>query len=159
MNDFERDMIVVDEHADQHLLVVDDEPITRAILSSTLGSHFTVWEASSGAEAIEIAKLHGAKIGLVLLDFFLPDCTGDVVMQRLRTEAGCRAPVVFLTSHSAMEAEVHCLDAGAIDYLRKPVRTEQLLSRVNRHINEHSLAIFQEVQAAFLQSLLKRSAN
>lgn len=67
---------------------------------------------------------------LQLFDWVLPDLNGDEVLRKLRTEKGITAPVIFVTSRDAEEDIVAALKAGADDYMIKPLRRLELLSRV-----------------------------
>ncbi|MDD5295604.1 MAG: response regulator transcription factor [Rhodocyclaceae bacterium] len=67
---------------------------------------------------------------LYLLDWILPDVEGDEVLRRLRQERDVTSPVIFVTSRDAEEDVVAALQAGADDYMTKPLRRMELVSRV-----------------------------
>ncbi|MBP2335537.1 two-component system OmpR family response regulator [Saccharothrix coeruleofusca] len=115
------------------LLVVDDEPTVRELLSATLRfAGFRVTSASTGAEAVASATAQPPD--LVLLDVMLPDVDGFEVVRRLR-EQGARGrrgpvPVLFLTARDRQADKVAGLSLGADDYVTKPFDLEELIARI-----------------------------
>ncbi|MEU7001011.1 response regulator transcription factor [Nonomuraea sp. NPDC046570] len=104
------------------ILVVDDEPSIRDLLSASLRfSGFEVLTASDGLEAVQIAER--ARPDLVILDVMLPDQDGFEVARRLNV------PVLFLTARDAAEDKLHGLGIGA-DYVTKPFSLEEVLARM-----------------------------
>ncbi|UBU11982.1 response regulator transcription factor [Nonomuraea gerenzanensis] len=118
----------------ERLLVVDDEPTVKELLSATLRfAGFTVTSADSGTQALEAARLDPPD--LVLLDVMLPDLDGFEVLRRLRglPRAGGRpgpVPVLFLTARDATADKVNGLRLGGDDYVTKPFDLEELLARI-----------------------------
>jgi two-component system KDP operon response regulator KdpE len=109
------------------VLVVDDEPGIRKFLKVSLGAHdYEVKEASTGAEALEVAP--DFRPDLVVLDMGLPDLTGLEVIGQLREWSA--APILVLSVMSGEKLKVEALDAGADDYLTKPFGLPELLARV-----------------------------
>ena len=110
------------------LLVVDDEPNIVELLSASLRyAGFAVATATSGLEAVRVARRDPPD--LVLLDVMLPDMDGFEVLRKLRAGAD-RIPVVFLTARDATEAQVVGLTLGGDDYVVKPFRLDEVLARV-----------------------------
>jgi two-component system OmpR family response regulator len=110
------------------LLVVDDEPTLRELLSATLRfAGFTVASAATGAEAIALSDSQAPD--LVLLDIMLPDMEGFDVVRRLR-ERGRPVPVLFLTARDAPEDKINGLTLGGDDYVTKPFNLEELIARI-----------------------------
>jgi two-component system, OmpR family, response regulator len=110
------------------LLVVDDEPTLRELLSATLRfAGFTVASAATGAEALAAAADQAPD--LVLLDVMLPDMEGFDVVRRLR-ERGRPVPVLFLTARDAPEDKINGLTLGGDDYVTKPFDLEELIARI-----------------------------
>lgn len=110
-----------------HLLVVDDEPNIRELLSVSLRfSGFTVTAAADGREALAAAAAHVPD--LVILDVMLPDMHGIEVADRLR-ESG-HVPVLFLTAKDAVEDKVAGLAVGE-DYVTKPFSLEEVVARIH----------------------------
>jgi two-component system OmpR family response regulator len=110
------------------LLVVEDEPTLRELLSATLRfAGFTVASATTGAEAIALSGSQAPD--LVLLDVMLPDMEGFDVIRRLRAR-GHPVPVLFLTARDAPEDKVNGLTLGGDDYVTKPFDLEELIARI-----------------------------
>ncbi|GLW11907.1 DNA-binding response regulator [Microtetraspora sp. NBRC 13810] len=109
------------------LLVVDDEPNIRELLSASLRfSGFEVLAACDGREAVQLAER--MRPDLVVLDVMLPDLDGFAVAERLRS-TGRRVPVLFLTARDGTDDKVQGLGLGD-DYVTKPFSLEEVLARI-----------------------------
>jgi CheY-like chemotaxis protein len=110
------------------VLLVDDDARNIFALSSLLERRgMNVLTATTGIEAIE--TLNSADVSIVLMDVMMPDMDGYQTMQRIRgSEKHQRLPIIALTAKAMKGDREKCLEAGASDYLAKPVDTEQLLS-------------------------------
>ena len=110
------------------LLVVDDEPNIRELLSTSLRfAGFEVVSASNGREALAAADLHSPD--LAVLDVMLPDMDGFTVTRRLRA-AGKHFPVLFLTAKDDTEDKVMGLTVGGDDYVTKPFSLDEVVARI-----------------------------
>ena len=119
------------------ILVVDDEPQIRRVLRSTLTFRgYELVEASSGEEALELARK--VKPDLILLDVNLPGMSGIETCREIRRLTD--APIIMLTVRNAERDKVVALDAGADDYVTKPFGIEELLARVRASLRRHSSA-------------------
>ena len=78
-----------------------------------------------------LAELRRESFDLLMLDWQLPDLPGIEVLRRVRVDLGARVPVLFVTSRDAERDIVEALEAGADDYLVKPPRRLELVSRVH----------------------------
>lgn len=123
-----------------HILIVDDEPVNRQVLvNHLLLQNYTMTEATSGPEALELIE-NGLKPDLVLLDVMMPKMTGYQVTQTIRkTWQANELPIVLLTAKTQITDLVTGLDAGANDYLTKPVSKEELIARIKTHIGIQQL--------------------
>ena len=109
------------------ILIVDDEPQIRRLLTVTLEANgYRVLSAVNGQEGLVLAAQH--KPALVILDIGLPDSSGQAVLQRLREWS--TAPVIVLSVRDDEKGKVAARDAGADDYVTKPFNTDELLARV-----------------------------
>jgi HAMP domain-containing protein/CheY-like chemotaxis protein len=111
------------------VLVVDDDARNIFALSSVLERRgMTVLSATTGREAIDILESAPA-LSVVLMDIMMPEMDGFQTMRAIRQQPRFRRlPIVALTAKAMKGDRERCLDAGASDYLAKPVDTEQLLS-------------------------------
>ena len=120
--------------SDEHLvgktvLLVDDDARNIFALSSVLERRgMNVLAATTGREAISIVNSR-PDLGIVLMDIMMPEMDGYETMQAIRQDPRFRRlPIVALTAKAMKGDREKCLEAGASDYLAKPVNTEQLLS-------------------------------
>ena len=113
-----------------HILVVDDTPANVKILADVLAfKGYEVSTASGGREAI--AKLEAQLPDLVLLDVMMPDMNGYEVCRAIRaTPATQLLPVVMVTALDAAAERIKGIEAGADDFLTKPINQPELLARV-----------------------------
>lgn len=111
----------------ERAIVVDDDPVIRSILRSTLaGIGIGVHLAADGAEAIAMASRH--KVGLLLLDLHMPKLNGLDTCERLRALPGyATTPIVVLTGHGGQRAQDAAAAVGATMFLTKPFRPSGLL--------------------------------
>ncbi|HET9251922.1 MAG TPA: HAMP domain-containing protein [Candidatus Eisenbacteria bacterium] len=118
-----------DDLVGRSVLVVDDDVRNIFALSSALERRgMTVLTASTGREALEILESTPG-IAIVLMDVMMPEMDGYQTMNAIRGKSEFRRlPIVALTARAMKGDREKCLEAGASDYLAKPVNTEQLLS-------------------------------
>lgn len=110
------------------ILVVDDDAGIRDMLGIILEARgFDVEFSEDGAGAFAIFA--ATKPDLVLLDWMLPGKDGVEVCREIRAAAG--TPIIMLTAKSDIEDEVRGLEAGADDYIAKPIDQEKLIARIN----------------------------
>jgi CheY-like chemotaxis protein len=111
------------------VLLVDDDARNIFTLSSVLERRgMKVLTATTGKEAIQTLETSD-EVALVLMDIMMPEMDGYQTMQVIRSKAEFRRlPIIALTAKAMKGDREKCLEAGASDYLAKPVNTEQLLS-------------------------------
>jgi CheY-like chemotaxis protein len=111
------------------ILLVDDDARNIFALGSVLERRgMNVLTATTGREAIEMIE-STPEIGIVLMDIMMPEMDGYQTMQAIRANpAFRRLPILALTAKAMKGDREKCLEAGASDYLAKPVNTEQLLA-------------------------------
>src|SRR4030088_917911 len=112
------------------ILVVDDVPANVKLLEARLSAeYFDVLTAANGAEALAIAER--AECDIILLDVMMPDMDGFEVCRRLKSNPATHfIPVVMITALDSPADRVRGLDAGADDFLTKPVSDIVLIARV-----------------------------
>ncbi len=121
----------------QTILVVDDERAHRMMLRAHLeDAGFRVLEAGDGEQAL--ALLTGEPVDLVLMDVVMPRLDGMATLDRLKTLAP-EVPVLMMTAYGSIESAVAALKAGAEDYLPKPLDVEEVLIKVQRHLQAAKL--------------------
>jgi len=115
--------------AAKKVLIVDDDVRNIFALSSVLERRrMVVLTAGTGREAIQILE-NTPDIAIVLMDIMMPEMDGFETMQVIRQNPSCwRMPIIALTAKAMKGDREKCLEAGASEYLAKPVNTEQLLS-------------------------------
>jgi len=111
------------------VLLVDDDARNIFALSSALERRgMRVLTATTGMEAIELVQ-STPELAIVLMDIMMPEMDGYQTISRIREEPDYRRlPIIALTAKAMKGDREKCLEAGASDYLAKPVNTEQLLS-------------------------------
>ena len=116
------------------ILLVDDDAANLDVLRATLGgSSYRVFVARSGEEALKVAR--GAKPLIVLLDVVMPGIDGYETCRRLKDDPETRdAAVIFLSALSDPKDKVQGFEAGAVDFITKPVQPEEVIARVNTHL-------------------------
>jgi two-component system, OmpR family, response regulator len=115
--------------APARILVVDDEPAIRELVTTVLRYEgFEVTSAENGRDALTMVEQH--RPHLVVLDVMLPDLDGFAVQQRLAA-SGQRTPVLFLTARDTVEDKVRGLTLGGDDYLTKPFSLGELVARIH----------------------------
>jgi len=110
------------------LVVVDDEPNIRELLSTSLRfAGFEVHAAADGNGALQLVR--DLEPDLVVLDVMLPDMDGFTVTRRMR-DAGRHTPVLFLTAKDDTQDKVQGLTVGGDDYVTKPFSLEEVVARI-----------------------------
>jgi len=109
------------------ILLIEDEAQIRSFLRISLeANHYEVLEARSGGDGLAIASQQRPQ--LVILDLGLPDMDGKAVIGRLREWT--QVPILILSVRNDEREKVRALDAGANDYVTKPVGIHELMARV-----------------------------
>ena len=115
----------------KRILVVDDEPqITRVLRTALTGSGYEVRTADDGHTGLRAAREW--QPDLVITDVSMPNLSGIELCRQLRAESAL--PIIVLSVKGAEKTKVEALDAGADDYVTKPVGMDELLARVRRNL-------------------------
>lgn len=112
------------------ILLCEDEKVIREIILINLRRYgYTVLEAASGEEALELFSLHKDNIQIALLDVMLPGVDGFTVCKMLRQQS-TNIGIIMLTARTQEKEKVGALKLGADDYITKPFSTSELLARI-----------------------------
>jgi len=125
----------------ERILVVDDDSMSRRLLVRTLSNAgFACRESGNGIDALEM--LHRDVPSLLLLDFDMPGLNGAQVLKQLRADkdpALAQLPAIMLTGHGGEQSEVLCLEAGADDFVTKPINQAVLRARIETQLRLRSM--------------------
>jgi CheY-like chemotaxis protein len=114
----------------KRVLVVDDDPGIRAVITNTLNREFEVTTATNGREALDILNRDN-KFACVLLDLQMPEMDGGSVFRSMQqSRALVDIPVIVLTGVDEIRTQAEALHAGVMTYFRKPFSPSQLRSIV-----------------------------
>ena len=114
------------------VLIVDDSPMNRDILSEILSDDFEVLEASNGAECLEILDARGPELSILLLDIVMPDMDGFDVLSRMSAQGWLEdIPVVMISSEDSSQTVRRAYELGASDYISRPFDARIVHRRVS----------------------------
>ena len=123
------------------ILVVDDDAMSRKVLAQLLTSAgYSCRVCEDGSAALKI--VHARPPSLLLLDFDMPGPNGAEVLKRLRSDqhpAVAQIPAIMLTAHGSEQSEVSCLQAGADDFVTKPINAAVLRARIETQLRLRSM--------------------
>lgn len=123
------------------ILIVEDNPINRQILTKILGDHYDVIEAENGKVALEQLERYSEEIILILLDIIMPVMDGYTFLSIIKENPTyATIPVIVTTANDSEEDEVKTLSLGATDFIRKPYRPQIVKHRVESIVNLYETA-------------------
>ena len=129
------------------VLAVDDESTNLHLLRQILQDRYRMTFAKDGPRALELARKE--KPDLILLDVMMPDMTGYAVCQQLKADPATAAiPIIFITALTGPGDEVDAFEAGAVDFITKPLNPAVVKARLKLHL---SLVRMEELRATRLQ--------
>ncbi len=110
------------------ILLIDDDPHFLRVLSRILtGEKFDVTTATDACKAIEL--LRTATFDVVISDLRMPECDGLNLLQAVRG-GGNEVPIIILTAYGEVDTYLEAMNAGATEYLSKPIKSDELLKVV-----------------------------
>jgi sigma-B regulation protein RsbU (phosphoserine phosphatase) len=129
------------KNSGERILVADDDATSRKLLLRILSrAGFTCSEAPDGIAALK--QLHDDPPSLLLLDYDMPGMNGAEVLKQLRHDGNAivaQIPAIMLTGHGGEESEVLCLEAGADDFVTKPINDAVLRARIDTQLRLRSM--------------------
>ena len=122
-------------------LVVDDSAAARRVVADSLEREgIEVLEAKDGLRAFQILQASGAEVDLVITDLLMPEMDGAQLIRKIRGELEMEdVPIICLTAVEDRSELLNLFKAGASDYLVKPFPKEELLARINVHLERTQL--------------------
>ena len=131
----------MDDNSHAEILVVDDDAMSRRVLGQLLSAAgYNCRVCKDGAEALD--TIHEKPPSVLLLDFDMPGPNGAEVLRILRSDqdpAVAQIPAIMLTAHGSEQSEVSCLQAGADDFVTKPVNSSVLRARIETQLRLRSM--------------------
>jgi sigma-B regulation protein RsbU (phosphoserine phosphatase) len=129
------------DNSHAEILVVDDDAMSRRVLAQLLSAAgYNCRVSNDGSEALE--TIHARPPSLLLLDFDMPGLNGAEVLRYLRSDEDptvAQIPAIMLTAHGSDQSEVSCLQAGADDFVTKPVNASVLRARIETQLRLRSM--------------------
>lgn len=146
--------------AKRKILVVEDNELNREILSSFLEEKFDVILAENGEEGLKILGEHYRELSVVLLDICMPVCDGfEFLRRRNKDKLLSTIPVIVMTGSNSKDAEIQCLDLGAVDFIPKPYNFKIVVGRINSVIKlRESVLTLTAVEHGELTGIYTRQA-
>lgn len=124
---------------EQHILVVDDDPLLLEQAENILSDKYRVSLANSGEQAVKYLE-RGESADIILLDILMPKMDGYETLQKIKQIEGCKdIPVIFLTSLMDSDSEIQGLSCGASDFITKPFNPKVLLARLDLRLKSSNL--------------------
>ncbi|HLW40254.1 MAG TPA: response regulator transcription factor [Brumimicrobium sp.] len=122
------------------ILIIDDEEEIRELLEYNLQKHgFQTFASENGEEGLRVLAENKSQIDLVLLDMMMPIMDGFEVCKTIRANSMYDSLLIcFLTARNEDYNQVSALDAGADDYIAKPLKPQVLISRINALIRRNN---------------------
>jgi DNA-binding response OmpR family regulator len=141
------------------ILVVDDEPMNLDILRTRLGVHgYEILTATNGEEALEVATAQ--QPDLILLDIMMPKMDGIDVCRHLKADTSLPfTPIIMVTAKADSKDIVAGLEAGAEEYLTKPIDQAALVARVKSMLRIKALHDTVQEQATRLEAQSEQLAD
>ncbi len=139
------------------VLLIDDDPTNLGVISDCLvRAGLEVLIARDGESGLQKARY--ARPHIILLDVIMPGIDGFETCRRLKADATTKdIPVLFMTALTGTRDTSRAYEAGAVDYVVKPIQVEELLARVRAHLTLHSMAQqMQEQDAQVRQAIAQR---
>jgi len=132
------------------ILIIDDTPTNLGVMVGHLEAQgYRVLIAQDGTEGLQRAELTHPDV--ILLDAMMPGLSGFEVCRRLKSRSNTREiPVIFMTSLTETHDKIAGFDAGAVDYVTKPLQADEVVARIDTHLKLHAAQTQLEEQNTML---------
>lgn len=119
----------------KQILIVDDDVRNIFALKAVLRSrNISCITAGSGSEALELLS-HDHRIGIILMDIMMPDMDGYETIASIRKMPEARhLPIIAVTARAMVGDREKCIEAGADDYISKPIDVDELLAHLQQFL-------------------------
>lgn len=141
------------------ILIVDDEPVMLELAKLVLETNYDIICASSGEKAIELFEAE--RPDMILSDLLMPHMSGYELQQIIQEKSDRQIPFIFMTADERDESESMGFELGAADYIRKPIKSDLLIKRIER-VFHHVEQVNDWKKVAFtdaMTGLLNKSAS
>ncbi|HET7536931.1 MAG TPA: hybrid sensor histidine kinase/response regulator [Candidatus Didemnitutus sp.] len=137
------------------ILIVDDTPANLSVLVECLSdAGFNLMVAEDGEDAL--AQTERTQPDIILLDVMMPGLDGFETCRRLKARASTRdVPVLFMTALTDTAEKVKAFEAGAVDYVTKPIQHEEAIARINTHLTISRLRQQLQQQLALKENFMR----
>ena len=141
------------------ILIVDDTPANLSVLAECLSTAgYSLMVAEDGEEALSQTQL--SRPSLILLDVMMPGIDGFETCRRLKTADATRdIPIIFMTALADTTEKVRAFNAGAVDYITKPIQHAEALARISTHLTLCQLRRELEKELALKQRFMRIAAH
>lgn len=141
------------------ILIVDDTPANLSVLAECLSSAgYSLMVAEDGEEALSQTQL--SRPSLILLDVMMPGIDGFETCRRLKAADATRdIPIIFMTALADTTEKVRAFNAGAVDYITKPIQHAEALARISTHLTLCQLRRELEKELALKQKFMRIAAH
>jgi two-component system cell cycle response regulator DivK len=126
-------MDVMDKNASKILIIDDDSRNIFALKAVLKAKGFQCETATSGPDGLKIIESE-VNVGVVLLDMMMPEMDGYETLTHIRNGARKDIPVFAVTAQAMVGDREKCIEAGATDYISKPVDVDRLMSLLKQYI-------------------------
>ncbi|UTJ06964.1 EAL domain-containing protein [Arcobacter roscoffensis] len=130
-------IINLSKNKEKEILVVDDSSFVRRSITNILETkNYKISSVKDGQEAIDFLK-HHSKINLIFLDLEMPKISGTQVLELIKKDTRTKnIPVIILSSSEDRQKYAYVIKHGAIDFMKKPFLTEEILLKADLHISQ-----------------------
>ncbi|MCB0176564.1 MAG: response regulator, partial [Anaerolineae bacterium] len=127
------------ERKEQTILIIDDQPTNLRVMAEYLEMDgFELMVAQNGEDGLAIAR--AGQPDIILLDVMMPGIDGFETCRRLQQDDRTRdIPIIFMTALADVDHKVKGFEAGAVDYVTKPIQQAEVLARINTHLRLREL--------------------